>query len=340
MSRLKTSVKPVNTQPVGPIKDESTADIFISGIVCTDLTLSLSRGCSTGRGQRACEAVSLFEMLSWLSWVEDNLSNGRKNDSQLYRPKTTHHLKWTIPCQEMPLYRWRREGDKPAAVIPNPTGGKTDVYRWAAAEILTAWGIAQLWRDGTWSKGTGRMYLMWVLNRNIDACYHCCVTSFLIISSSCSGLTGASRHVYSQHSLNLISTLCFLVSLHGREGGLSDIGSLKRKIGIPRHRVIIGQFAPSWAPHQLRRWWLFQKDRNKFIASVHLCLPLELQSRRETIKARKQPLGLSSPSAFASWISFHPAAPQLCFCCQFPQFCCWLITKKIRFTVSFNKQSV
>lgn len=53
-----------------------------------------------------------------------------------------------------------------------------------------------------------------------------------------------------------------------------------------------------------------------------------MQSRRETFKARKQPLCLSSPSAFASRISFHPAAPQLYFCCQFPQFCCWFITKK------------
>lgn len=122
-----------------------------------------------------------------------------------------------------------------------------------------------------------------------------------------------------------------IYSLHGGDGGgggLSHIGSLKRKIGIPRHRVIISQFVPSWAPHQLRRWWLFQRDRNKFIAPVHLCLPLELQSRHETIKARKQPLCLSSPSAFASWISFHPAAPQLYFCCQFPQFCRWFITKK------------
>lgn len=42
MSRLKRSVKSVNIKPVAPINDESTADIFITSIVCTDLILSLS----------------------------------------------------------------------------------------------------------------------------------------------------------------------------------------------------------------------------------------------------------------------------------------------------------
>lgn len=250
------------------------------------------------------------------------------------RPPTT----WNGPfrARKCPFIGSGGRGDKPGAVIPDPAGGKTDVYRWAVAEILTACGIAQLWRDGTWSKGTERMHLMW------PKLEHWCLLSLL------RNLLPHNLFFLQWHDWTI--ALCLQPALIKPDiysllpglstwVGLSHIGSLKRKIGVPRRPVIIGQFFPSWAPHQLRQWWLFQ-DRNKFIASVHLCLPLELQNRHETIKARKQPLCLSSPSAFASWISFHPAAPQLYICCQFPQFCCRLITKKIRFTVSFNKQSV
>lgn len=147
--------------------------------------------------------------------------------------------------------------------------------------------------------------------------------------SSCSGLSGLTlvlHHIYSQRSLKRIFLDLVLPCVAGA-------WRVKKNCS-----VIIRQFVPCWTPTAEMRMIISGQKQTRCICSSVPCA-LEWQSRHELVKDRKWPLCLWSSGAFASWISFHPAASQLYFSCQFPQCFCWYVNKN-PFSFSFNKQSV